>query len=269
MPVLVSILIPAYNAEKWIADTIRSALNQTWPKKEIIVVDDGSSDNTFQIAKRFESKFLKVTSQENGGACTARNKALSFAQGDFIQWLDADDLLTPEKISRQLIKSDNDKGTRILLSSPYAKFYYRPEKARVISNSLYQDLAPTEWFLRKFVNGHSLICESWLVSRHLTELAGPWNEKLSFDDDGEYFCRVVSISERVNFVREALCYYRIGNLGSISNIRSDRALNSLLISIHLCFNYLLSLEDSERTRKACLKYLEKWLPYFYQRTMKD
>ena len=56
VPELVSILIPAYNAEKWVGDTIRSALHQTWPNKEIIVVDDGSTDNTLKVAKTFESK---------------------------------------------------------------------------------------------------------------------------------------------------------------------------------------------------------------------
>jgi len=57
-------------------------LNQTWPKKEIIIVDDGSSDNTLQIARRFESKSVKVITQETRGASAGRNKALSFAQGD-------------------------------------------------------------------------------------------------------------------------------------------------------------------------------------------
>ena len=79
---LVSIIIPAYNSEKWIKPTIISALNQTWENKEIIVVDDGSTDNTYAVAKQFESKILKVITQDNAGACVARNKALNIAQGD-------------------------------------------------------------------------------------------------------------------------------------------------------------------------------------------
>src|SRR5437588_1977285 len=96
---LVSILIPAYNAERWIRQSILSAINQTWDRKEIIVVDDGSTDLTLSVAKSLESKSVKVVTQINAGACKARNKALSLAQGDFIQWLDADDLLHPEKIA--------------------------------------------------------------------------------------------------------------------------------------------------------------------------
>src|SRR5947208_10643307 len=100
MKPLVSILIPAYNAEAWIADTIQSALAQTWPRKEIVVVDDGSRDATFAVARRFASSEVKVVTQPNSGAATARNKAFALSRGDFIQWLDADDLLAPDKLAR-------------------------------------------------------------------------------------------------------------------------------------------------------------------------
>jgi glycosyltransferase involved in cell wall biosynthesis len=87
---LVSILIPAYNAEPWIADTIRSALAQDWPRKEIVVVDDGSRDRTLAIAREFAGREVAVVTQENQGAAAARNRAYAACQGDYIQWLDAD-----------------------------------------------------------------------------------------------------------------------------------------------------------------------------------
>jgi glycosyltransferase involved in cell wall biosynthesis len=99
MPPLVSIIIPAYNSEEFLGDTVRSALAQKWPNKEIIIVDDGSSDGTLELAKKFESRDVKVLTQKNRGAACARNAGLALAQGDFIQWLDADDLLAPDKIS--------------------------------------------------------------------------------------------------------------------------------------------------------------------------
>src|SRR5438270_12906784 len=102
MTPLVSILIPAYNAEPWVGDTIKSALNQTWPRKEIIVVDDGSRDQTLQVVRQFASKDVSVVTQENQGASVARNRAFELCQGDYIQWLDADDLLGPDKIIRQM-----------------------------------------------------------------------------------------------------------------------------------------------------------------------
>ncbi len=96
MKPLVSILIPCYNAEAWLAQTLESALAQTWSPTEIIVVDDGSKDRSLEIAKAFEPRGVKVISQHNQGASAARNRAFQESQGDFIQYLDADDLLAPD-----------------------------------------------------------------------------------------------------------------------------------------------------------------------------
>jgi|GEM_PF-5538178 len=101
MKPLVSILIPAYNSEEWIGDAIRSALAQTWRRKEIMVVDDGSTDQTAEVARRFAAKGVAVVSKENHGPAPARNHALQLSQGDYIQWLDADDLLAPDKTEWQ------------------------------------------------------------------------------------------------------------------------------------------------------------------------
>jgi glycosyltransferase involved in cell wall biosynthesis len=264
MEMLVSILIPAYNAEKWIGETIKSALGQTWPKKEVIIVDDGSRDNTLHIAKRFESKSVKVVTQQNMGACAARNKAFFLAQGSYIQWLDADDLLASDKISQQLKNNDSGLNTQVVLTSAFGTFFYRQEKAIFKPNSLWQDLAPIDWIMTKFLDCVWLNPTAWLLSRRLIESAGPWDERLSSsgDDDGEYICRIVSKSEKVKFVREAKCYYRMGNLGGL-NWNTSKALDLFFIALKLSFDHLRSLEDSERTRAACLKYLQLCLPFFY------
>ncbi|MEA3274491.1 MAG: glycosyltransferase family A protein [Pseudomonadota bacterium] len=266
MTYLVSILIPAYNAEKWIGQTMLSAINQTWPNKEIIVVDDGSSDSTFEVAKGLESPSVKVVRQINAGACAARNMALSLAQGDYIQWLDADDLLHPEKISRQLAQR-GDAGSLTLLTSAWGKFFFRPEKAKFIPDSLWQDLAPVDWIMTKFSNNVWMNPAVWLVSRRLTELAGFWDERLasSGDDDGEYICRVVAQSSDVKFVRDARCCYRIGTVGSLNwNMERDaKSLAALVLSLSLSIDHLRALEDSERTRAAGIKYLQFFLPSFY------
>jgi len=263
MEPLVSILIPAYNSEKWIADTIKSALSQTWPKKEIIIVDDGSTDNTLQIARQLESESMKVITQENKGASSARNKALSLAQGDYIQWLDADDLLAPDKISQQLKHAGDGKNSRILLSSTFGTFYFRHQKARFIPNPLWKDFSPVGWIFIKFMENVWMNPAVWLVSRNLTELAGPWNESLSLDDDGEYFTRVVAASKKIKFIPEAKSYYRQCNISSLSRSASDKACESLFLSLKLSIEYLRSLEDSERTILASLKYLQTWYHYFY------
>ena len=262
---LVSILIPAYNSEKWISDAIRSALDQTWPKKEIIVVDDGSRDNTLSIARSFESNTVKVIGQDNRGASAARNKALSFAQGDYIQWLDADDVLALDKIAQQLKDAEDGKTTRVLRSSSWGRFYYRKRKAKFIPNALWQDMTPTEWIYRKLDENAWMAIESWLVSRKLTELGGPWDDSLTMDDDGEYFCRVVRACEKIAFVPEAKSFCRSGNLSSISSCADSSVakLESQFISMRRHIASMLSLEDSKRTRVVCIKYLQRWLIHFY------
>ena len=254
---LVSILIPAYNSEKWIKSTIQSALNQTYENKEIIIVDDGSNDNTLSIAKQFESNCLKVISQNNQGASAARNKALSFSQGDFIQWLDSEDLIETDKIEKQLAAFGYNPPQKTLLASPVGFFYHRPSKAKFIPNALWQDLRSIDWLITKFNDPKAHIyIHAWLVSRKLTELAGGWDERLSLNDDGEYFCRIVAASNFVKFIDDVKCYYRIGNFSSISNRNSETALKSEILSINLCVDHLLKLENSKVTRKASISYLQ-------------
>jgi glycosyltransferase involved in cell wall biosynthesis len=137
MTPLVSILIPAFNAEKWIGDTIKSAIGQTWPRKEIIVVDDGSSDRTAEVARQFSSTDVLVETQQNQGAAAARNRALSLSQGDYIQWLDADDLLSPDKVAQQIETATHSGSRRTLFSSKWGYFAYRTDRARFSPTSLW------------------------------------------------------------------------------------------------------------------------------------
>jgi glycosyltransferase involved in cell wall biosynthesis len=98
---LVSILIPCFNAEKWVAQAIESALAQTWPKKEVIVVDDGSTDGSLEIIRQFDGRIRWETGPNRGGN-VARNRLLKLARGDWLQYLDADDHLLSDKIMQQV-----------------------------------------------------------------------------------------------------------------------------------------------------------------------
>lgn len=260
---LVSILIPCYNAERWLHETIESALAQTWPNKEIIIVDDGSTDNTLMIARRYESSIFKVVSQENSGACASRNKALEWSQGAYIQWLDADDLLAPDKIEKQMEIAYHVGNPKVLLSCSWGKFHYRYWKTKFEPNGLWHNLSPIEWLSVRFGTRCWMSNSAWLTSRTLTELAGPWDERLLRDQDMEYFCRVVAMSEGVIFVPEAKNYVRRINSKSVSSNRSTKALESHFLSKTLCINYLLSLEDSAEIRNVCIMLLQKSIKEYY------
>ena len=264
---LVSILIPAYNAEEWIAETIHSAVAQTWPRIEIIVVDDGSSDSTLAIARTFESQGVRVVSQKNQGASAARNTAFLHSRGDYIQWLDADDLLAPDKISKQMEPVMQGLSPRTLLSSQWAHFMYRTRHAEFIPSALWCDLSPKEWLLRKMEQNIYMQTATWLVSRELTEAAGPWDIRMIGDDDGEYFCRVLIASNGVRFVPDAKVYYRAFQFASLSYIgRFPHKIEAHWASMQLHIRYLRSFGDDQRVRAACLQFLRDSLIYFYPET---
>lgn len=245
-------------------ETLRSALDQTWPRKEIIVVDDGSSDGTADVARHFSSARVSIVSKHNEGAAATRNFALKVAQGDYIQWLDADDLLAPNKIERQITASQKAGSNRVLLSSAWAHFYYRTEGARFAATSLWEDLSPVEWLVRRMSEGLYMQTATWLTSRELTEAAGPWNTRLMSDDDVEYFCRVLLASEGTCFVPDAKVFYRISSPSRLSCVgASDRKKDALLRSLKLQIQHLRAMDDSERVRRACLAYMQTSLDDFY------
>jgi len=261
---LVSILIPAYNAEACLGDALRSALAQTWEPKEIIVVDDGSTDRTLAIAKCFESENVRVVTQTNQGAAEARNKAFSLSRGEYIQWLDADDLLAPDKIALQMAAVKQCQNSRIIFSSAFGIFMHRYYRAEFTPTELWRDLSPVEWLLIKMSSNVYMQTGVWLVSRELAEAAGPWDNQLLGDDDGEYFSRVLLHADEIRFIGDAKVYYRKPRHNSLSYIgQSARKRQAQWRSMQLHIDYVRSLEDSKRTRAACVQYLQDSATLFY------
>ena len=260
----VSILIPAFNHRRWIAAAIESALAQTWPDKEIIVVDDASTDDTAAIARGYASRGVSVISLErHQGAAAARNRGLAASRGDFIQWLDADDLLAPDKIERQMLDA-GQADRRTLLSAAWGRFIHRPYRAEFAPSGLWRDQSAVEWLICKLRDNAFMQTATWLVPRELAEAAGPWDTQLTADDDGEYFCRVLMASDGVRFVPGSRVFYRRAGRDRLSRIGlSEEKITSQFRSARLHVHYLLSLEDSARTRAACLIYLQSNLMYAY------
>ncbi len=262
MKPLVSILIPCHNATPWLVETLKSALAQTWFHKEIIVVDDGSTDYSLKIAQSFESYGVKVISQLNKGASAARNRALRESRGDFIQYLDADDLLAPNKIEHQVGLLE-DSNSDCVATGEWARFYNSPTEANFIPEPVWNDMSPVEWLICSWLGGGMMHPAAWLVPRSIANRAGFWNESLSLNDDGEYFCRVVLASKGVKFCPGAKSYYRSGISNSLSSLKSYAAQESVLRSIELCTNYLLARENTQRTRHACATVFQRFIYSVY------
>lgn len=247
----VSILIPCYNAAPWLAETLESALAQTWEDKEIVLVDDGSTDDSLAIARKFEGRGIKVIAQANRGASAARNAAFEASSGEWIQYVDADDLLAPGKIEQQM-RLAAEVGQDMILCGKWGRFQNTPQDAIFVHQPLCIDASPVEWVVLKGTGQASYMMHpaAWLASRKLIDRAGPWDVRLSLDDDGEFFNRVVLASAGVRNCADAISYYRSNLTGSLSGRRSETAWRSAYLSVSLCVDQLLGAEDSARTRQA-------------------
>jgi glycosyltransferase involved in cell wall biosynthesis len=258
---LVSIIIPAYNCASHLSTSIESALNQTWQQKEIIVVNDGSTDNTSAILSKFQERGVVIINQPNCGASTARNTGLRAARGEWIQFLDADDFLREDKIAIQLSKL---KGSEEIAVCRTVHFLEDPQHILPDPESFFTTyLDDPLRFLIRLYGGFDYLAgmiqpNAYLVSRRLIELSGGWNEELSLDDDGEFFCRVVLQASRIVYSPEPMNYYRKYNTaGSLSGSRSEKAYRSQFKSICLKHRHLLN-----RNRDKCL------VPYIHTATYK-
>ncbi len=255
MPPLVSILIPAYNAERWIADTLKSVVGQTWPNKEIILVDDGSKDGTVSLARRFESAGVKVVQQENRGPAAARNHAYRLSQGQYIQFIDADDLLSPEKITEQ-IKVLGESPPRMLgiCSWTYFEDGTDPEQGLAENGWPAVDTdAPVEWLTNLLgpEGPFGMVPHgAWLTPRAVAEDAGGWDETPSPDDDGEYFARVVLASAGIRRAAGRFYYRKRATGGSWSSTRNAILQAGALYSLERKMQHLLARTNDSRARRA-------------------
>jgi glycosyltransferase involved in cell wall biosynthesis len=246
---LVSIIIPCHNAAPWLAETVESALAQTWPEKEILLVDDGSTDDSLAIARTFEPRGVRVFSQSNLGASAARNAGLREARGGFIQFLDADDLLAPNKIAVQ-VERLLASPPRHMASGAWARFRGDPREAAFVPEPNWRDVSGLEFLLLHYEAGWMMLPAAWLCPRPLLDDAGPWDERLTLNDDGEYFGRVMLGAAGILFCGAARSFYRSGLSGSLSRRKDVASLRSLRLSTELNCGRMLAAGSSLRARAA-------------------
>jgi len=261
MPVSVSILIPAHNAARWLAATLESALAQTCPLKEIIVIENGSSDNTAEIARRYADQGVRLFSIPTSTAAHARNRAFDESHGEFIQYLDADDLLSPGKIERQL--NQLDAANPILSLSARAEFFDGEAATLAPLQTGWPFIASTDpkaWLaelLGAGGRGGFVALHQWLTPRSLIEQAGPWNETLTVNDDGEFFSRVLLNAREIRTALSEVAYYRRHQCGknlSGSYRQEGRHLESMLHATELISSHLLAITHDPRLPVALSRH---------------
>jgi glycosyltransferase involved in cell wall biosynthesis len=260
----VSIIIPNYNGGKYISECLNSCIKQGSCVREIIVVDDNSSDNSLDVLKEYQKKWpelIRVYTSPRKGACAARNFGFEHATGDFIQFLDSDDILGEGKIINQLhILLQHDQYQDILVHGKWGRFrdneevyFWGPHE------SISKDLKPVDWLIANHMSG----THCWLIPRSLIEKGGGWDESLKRNQDGEFFSRLMLNASKVLYSEKAEVLYRSGVVSSVSSTKNKDAAVSNLKAIQLIEQYIFSLEQSERARLTVANMYQSFVLEYY------
>ena len=255
---LVSICIPCHNAAPYIGAALDSVLSQTWKHLEIIVVNDGSTDGTDVILEQYRESGVRVIHEKCGSAAKARNRALKEATGDYIKFFDADDLLSPEMIERQMARLD----CRIdaVASSEWGRFHGDLSTFKSNPQSVWRDMESTEWLVEAWHDARPMMQPGmFLIPTTILEESGGWDEELTLIDDFEFFARVLCHSKEVLFTSEAVLYYRSGLSGSLSGQKSRKAVESQYHSLLRGTGNLLALRQDPTARLSCANMLQDFI----------
>lgn len=230
MTAKVSVVIPTYNYGRFIQQSIEGVLAQSHPIFEIIVVDDGSKDNTEEVVKRFGEK-VRYIKQANAGVCAARNNGVKAAGGDFIAFLDADDIWFPEKIEKQMAKFESDSEIGLVHcavrefdsnSGEVVRLYLEGEEGWVANSHLL--------FERPVIIPSGSVI---MVSRIAFETVGGFDTNLKVGEDWD-FCYQVARKFKVGFAHEVLVNYR--NHGGNTHLNIAEMERSMKISYQKAFD---------------------------------
>ncbi len=214
----ITAIIPCYNAEKYIKETLESILNQTLKCKEIIVINDGSTDNTLNILKNFKDK-IKIITIKNSGVSIARNIGIKEVKSKYIAFCDADDLWDPQKNEEQ-IKFIKEKKAKFVCTN-----------AKLIGNSAenFTPLKPKKnpIHFEDLIFNNYIFTSSVLLEKSILEKAGLFWEKLKSLEDWHLWLRI-SLNEKIYFLDKELIYYRLHPQGLSKNFLAFLKYASLL-----------------------------------------
>ena len=189
---LISVVIPAYNSEATILETINSVLQQTYGNFELIVINDGSTDKTLQLLETIKDSRLKIYSYANGGLSTARNRGIAKAQGEYISFLDADDSWTSDKLESQLTALQKHPDAALAYSWVYFQYETATDSYADTSSYFTGDIY-AELLLKNFLHNGS----NALIRNNVIKEIGCFDPKLKAVEDWDFYLRIAA---KYNFV---------------------------------------------------------------------
>ncbi|MGL6298356.1 MAG: glycosyltransferase [Methanobacteriaceae archaeon] len=250
----ISVVIPSYNHEKYVKETIESVLNQTFQDFEIIITDDGSSDRTVDKIKEFDDERIKLfVFEENQGACVAVNNCINKSKGEFIAVLSSDDFWELDKLEKQVKFLDENFD----IAATFSKAYFIDENSEVIENwdngstySFYENVfdvenrSKEEWSNHFFMNGNCLCHPSMLIRKEIYNDVGLYDERMANLPDFDMWIRIC-LKYDIHIMDEKLISFRIRDDDSnVSAMTLKTAIRSKFEFNHV-FNHYLSIENKE------------------------
>jgi glycosyltransferase involved in cell wall biosynthesis len=221
---LVSVIVPTYNRAGYLPMALDSVWAQSYRPIELIVCDDGSTDETNKIVEAWAKKHqsqgdfeLSYIYQENGGVCSARNHAMRHSRGEYIQFLDSDDMLYPDMVSS--IVSAFDATDREFVLVGYDKICGDCGQ-KIYSFTPHSESDAIKTYMTGNLSGNSIsVCRR----RDLIQKVGPWNETLINDADGNYLVRTILQSRQMATIPEQLFAYLVRTGDRLSDNKGTRA----------------------------------------------
>lgn len=261
---LVSVCMPAYNAAGYIDQTLESILNQTYEEIEIVIVNDGSKDETARVLGKYAGRGnIRILHTENRGQCAAANTAFRHSHGEYIKFFDADDVMNPTHIEAQMTRVLERPGC---IASCQVQRFYNDDLSAPVYEPLanWKDLPPLQWLIIDHGKGLSMMGACmFMIHRSFLEQSGLWNESLSLLNDYEFSPRFLLLAKEVLYTPDAVLYYRSGLSNSLSRGIGRARLVSAYTALELTESRLLKIADSDAVRSALAQSWHAWLSQFY------
>lgn len=214
---LVSIIMPCYNGATFIAESIQSVLNQTYKNFELIIIDDGSTDNSKEIIQSFVDSRIRCVFQKNKGPSAARNTGLDNSKGFYISFLDFDDLFLHERLQGMVLEMEDRTGTNSEIDALfcYSDHFYDSDPERITHVYIKNKYSTT--MLERLKEGNIINMNTALIRRNVLPETLRFDESLFTSEDWDFWIRLALSGARMQEFSQTLVLTRLRD----SSIRSD------------------------------------------------
>ena len=260
---LVSICVPCRNAAPYVEATLASLLGQSWRHLEVVVVDDGSTDDSVRRVEAIADPRVRLMRGRFGSAARARNVAWGEARGELIKFMDADDLLSPDAVAVQVARLQHRADA--VAMAQWGRFYNDDLSTfQFDKRSVAADGDPVDWLVRAWADAEPMMqAGMFLIPKILLERCGGWDEDLSLIDDFEFFTRLLCHAQELLYTPEAILYYRSGLSESLSARRGRDAAQSAFDAITTACTQLLARRSDAAARRSCANVMQNFIYGFY------